>query len=64
MTRQELDKRLEVARAMPGAAHLPSVGLVLAPGQAGPVCQLCGGRQAPIIDGQHLNPARWCETGE
>jgi len=54
MTAKELDERLDVARAHPGIAHLILAG-------PSPTCSLCGGTQAPIVGGKHLNPERWCE---
>lgn len=53
----ELDRRLDIARAAPGIAHLVLVRY----GEPGPTCDLCGGTMAPIIDGRHLNPERFCE---
>ena len=54
----ELKRRIDVARKMPSAAHMPSFGLVCAPRES-PVCEICGGTCAPIIDGKHLDG--WCE---
>lgn len=54
ISRGELCKRLEVARLALGLAHLPVFGLVLFSGQRGPFCTLCGGEDAPIVDGRHL----------
>lgn len=54
ISEEELEERLEAARAAPGQAHL-----VL--GGPSPTCQLCGGRNAPIVGGKHLNPERWCD---
>ncbi len=51
--KHELQQRIDVAKAAPGLAHLILRG-------PSPVCQLCGGTDAPIIAGQHLNPERWC----
>lgn len=58
MDSKELDRLLEVARAAPGIAHL----LLAYPEDGGPVCGLCGGRSAPIIDGKHLSPETFCEV--
>lgn len=52
---RELRKRLAIAKLAPGMAHLPSFRLVLLPGQRGPVCILCGGEDAPIVNGKHLS---------
>ena len=57
ITSDELKRRLEIARRMPGAAHMPLFGLVCRPGE-GPVCEVCGGTAAPIIGGKH--PDGWC----
>lgn len=55
-----LEERLKIARMLPGLAHLPSFGLVLADGQQGPVCRFCKGQSAPIINGAHLG-IDWCD---
>ena len=63
MTRWKVDKlkeRLAMARECPDLAHMPAFGLVLYGNQKGPTCSLCGGVNAPIVNGQHLNPERWC----
>lgn len=56
ITKQELDDRLAVAHAAPGVAHI-----ILTRGPY-PTCRLCGGRDAPIVGGEHLSPERWCRT--
>ena len=55
MTEKELRELIEAAKAVPGAAHL-----LLARGPS-PVCSLCGGQDAPIVNGQHLNPEQFCK---
>ena len=64
VTEEEIKERLDLARQAPGLAHLYSFGLILRPGQKGPVCELCGGKEAPIINGRHLNPERWCRKAK
>lgn len=54
LTEAELVERLELARTVPGVAHLILAG-------PSPTCELCGGRSAPIIGGKHLSPERFCE---
>lgn len=54
MTREELDARLALAREKPSIAYMLLSG-------PSPTCELCGGTQAPIIGGRHLNLERWCE---
>jgi hypothetical protein len=54
----ELQKRLALARQVPGLAHLPVFGLVLGRDDPGPICIKCGGTHAPIVDGEHL--PGWC----
>jgi hypothetical protein len=56
----ELQKRLTLARQMPGLAHLPIFGLILGPDDPGPICARCGGTHAPIVNGEHL--PGWCEV--
>ena len=53
-TPDALDRRIAAAKAAPGVAHL-----IL--GGPSPTCELCGGTSAPIIDGRHLAPERFCE---
>jgi hypothetical protein len=59
MKQNDLRERIRVAKLMPGVAHLPAFGLILYGNQKGPVCELCGGVDAPIIDGKHLDG--WCK---
>lgn len=54
LTAAELDAKLALARSLPGIAHLILSG-------PSPTCSLCGGRSAPIVDGRHIDPERWCE---
>jgi hypothetical protein len=54
MKQDELKKLIALAKLAPGIAHLPSFGLLLYSDKYGPVCELCGGKDAPIIDGRHL----------
>jgi hypothetical protein len=52
---QELDKRLAFAHRFPAYAHMPTMGLILYPGgESPPSCSICGGADAPIVDGMHL----------
>lgn len=51
---RELKKRLDRAHLNPMAAHTLNYGLVLYPGQAAPSCSICGGPDAPIVNGRHL----------
>lgn len=56
----DLEERIAVAKQVPGMAHLSGFGLILYGNQKGPVCELCGGVDAPIVDGRHLSPDRFC----
>lgn len=51
MTGNELAQKLELARRFPDVAHLILSG-------PSPICELCGRRHAPIVDGRHLGD--WC----
>jgi hypothetical protein len=52
---EELDRRLAFARKYPAHAHTLPMGLLLFPGQGPPpACSICGGTDAPIVDGMHL----------
>jgi len=50
ISKEELDERIAVAKAAPGVAHM-----ILTRGPY-PICELCGGDEAPIVEGRH--PAR------
>ncbi len=58
MNGDDLQRRIELAREKPELA----VMLLTVPAGHGPTCELCGGRQAPIIDGRHLAPEKFCEV--
>ena len=59
ISESELKHRLAIAHLSPMTAHIPIMGLVLYPGQY-VQCELCGGEDAPIVDGKHL--PGYCET--
>lgn len=59
MTDEELRERIAIVKA--GGPHEM---LLLAPGEPRPVCSLCGGHAAPIINGRHLSPEKFCERKE
>ncbi len=48
-----LHSKLAVAKQAQGMAHLILRGE--------PTCLLCGGKDAPIVGGRHLNPEKWCK---
>lgn len=54
----EIAQRVDAALAFPGVGHL------IATRGPFPICSLCGGRGAPIIDGKHLDPERFCDKPE
>ena len=57
MTRKELKRRVEVAKAAPGMAHL------ILSSHEDIRCRLCGKTEAPIVGGKHLS-RKWCRLAK
>ena len=61
MKQDEIKSLISTAKQTPGVAHLPAFGLVIYSGKW-PVCELCGGVDAPIVNGKHLSPEKFCKV--